>query len=63
MMIALTVYWTGFIVVLVWACIENASLEQGERLSTRGLIALAWIWPVILIVAAIAFFFPWKPEP
>lgn len=63
MMTALGAYATGSIVMLVWACIENASLEGDERLSWRGLIALAWIWPVVLIVAAIAFFFPWKPEP
>lgn len=62
-MVAFAVYATGFIFVLVWACIENDSLEQGERLSTRGLIALGLIWPVILIVAVIAFLFPWEPKP
>lgn len=62
MMTALGAYATGSIVVLVWACIENASLEGDERLSWRGLIALAGIWPVVLVVAAIAFFFPSGPK-
>lgn len=62
MMTALAVYATGSIAILVWACIENSLLERDERLSPGGLIALAGIWPVVLVVAAIAFFFPSEPK-
>lgn len=55
MTMALAVYATGFIATLVWAHVQNDKGGEAE-ISPPALVALAALWPIVLVVAALEFF-------